>query len=80
MIGSSDHIMSVGFDALDSVVLLELMLFLHLLEYGLIVRHLFFAREETGNSLFFVLGFKPRMCSDFLYRETSVRVSVKNLS
>ena len=76
MIGSSDHIMSVGFDALDRIVLLELMLLLHLLEHGLIVRHFLFAREETGYSLFFVLGFKPGVRSNVFYRETSVRVRI----
>lgn len=77
MVGGCYTIVSIGFDALSCVILIELLLVHYNAVNILIHWHLLLSREETSHSLFFDLP-EPHMIPYFLHRESSLRVGVQN--
>jgi len=65
MVGSSDIVVTVRFDALHSVVCIETELLQNLLINRVIKRHELLLRKETLWTFVFEL-FEPGMCADFL--------------
>jgi hypothetical protein len=53
MVSRRDRIVTIGFDALEGVFVVETVLVLHDLENLFVVRHLFFAWEEPADAFLF---------------------------